>query len=158
MSQETRKRFAWLAVIIWTLLIFSFSIRPLDESSQQSTRVRERLLPVIEAVEEALGMDLIPDDNLHWIVRKMAHFTLFMVLGGLVFRAGRISGRPSGRALLAALLWVVLTAALDETIQTFIPGRSGELRDVVIDTAGGMMGMGVMLLFQRCSGHRKKVV
>ena len=152
MSQHTGKRLAWALVILWTCFIFSFSMQPLEESSRQSSRMQERLEPVVEAIESALGMDLIPDENLHRVVRKAAHFTLFLILGVLVLRAGRISGWSRQRALRTALLWVILTACMDETLQTFIPGRSGEVRDVIIDTVGGLMGMGMLLLFYQSRG------
>ena len=44
---------------------------------------------------------------------------------------------------LILLFLCLLTALTDETIQLFVPGRSGELRDVWIDFAGGVLGCGV---------------
>lgn len=46
-----------------------------------------------------------------------------------------------------ALLICVLYAISDEVHQKFIPGRSGEVRDVIIDTAGASVGISVYLLF-----------
>lgn len=63
------------------------------------------------------------------------HATEYAILDGLLFRWLRIRLIPT-RALAAALLFCVLFAASDEWHQTFIPGRDGNLRDVLIDSAG----------------------
>lgn len=68
-------------------------------------------------------------------VRKLGHFGGYAVLGAL---AARAAGRP-GAALAIGLLY----AAADEWHQTFVPGRSGQLSDVLLDTAGTAAGLWV---------------
>ena len=71
------------------------------------------------------------------LLRKIAHFTEFAALGMCLawlhgmLQMGKI--RP--------FFWGVLAAALDETIQRFIPDRGPSIRDVCIDSAGVLMGM-----------------
>ena len=70
------------------------------------------------------------------LVRKLAHFTEFAVLGLL---AGMLFGGRC-RHLLAGLLFSAITALCDETIQLFAAGRSGRIQDVRLDIAGVSAG------------------
>lgn len=65
-------------------------------------------------------------------VRKLAHLGEYAVLGAL---AGRAAGRP-----LPALALGAAYAATDEWHQTFVPGRSGQAADVLLDSAGAAAG------------------
>jgi len=67
------------------------------------------------------------------LVRKLAHFTEYAVLGALLWLDWRLLGRDG---LLLPLGAGLLFAAGDELLQTFIPGRSGELLDVLLDFSG----------------------
>ena len=78
-------------------------------------------------------------------VRKLAHFTLFAVLGLLTFAAFSMD-LPPRRAFPAALGLGGTRAVLDEVHQSFVPGRSCELRDMGIDFAGVFLGAAFLLL------------
>ena len=73
------------------------------------------------------------------LLRKAAHFVLFMVFGVLL--SGALCGdkMPLGWILLLALM----AACADETIQSFSAGRSSELKDVWLDFCGSGIGVGV---------------
>ena len=75
---------------------------------------------------------------LTFIVRKIAHFTEYALLLGLWFRALR-TRLTLDRAL--AWSWVICVgyAATDEFHQTFVHGRVGIWRDVVIDACGALV-------------------
>ena len=45
------------------------------------------------------------------------------------------------KAIIIAFLGTFLYACSDEFHQLFIPGRSGEFRDVMIDSTGGIIGI-----------------
>ncbi|AIE85699.1 hypothetical protein OP10G_2331 [Fimbriimonas ginsengisoli Gsoil 348] len=70
-----------------------------------------------------------------WLPVKGWHATEFAVLYALL--------RYSGRNREAALLLVTLGAALDEFHQTFVEGRTGTARDVLIDVGGALAAVGV---------------
>lgn len=74
---------------------------------------------------------------LSFFVRKAAHMFLYFVLMGLLLLAMHgMSRRFCLKAGFALGLCGIL-AAVDEIHQRFVPGRSGELRDVVVDLVGG---------------------
>ena len=67
------------------------------------------------------------------VLRKIAHAAEFAVLGGLLLRALRHE--------LPALALGVAYAASDELHQHFVPGRTGAVLDVAIDTVGVVFGL-----------------
>ncbi len=79
--------------------------------------------------------------NLAFFIRKMAHFTLFFLLGGFLgafFSTFRL--KPWLQLLLGALSGT-LYAVLDELHQALVPYRSFELFDIVVDAAGVFVGV-----------------
>jgi VanZ family protein len=88
-------------------------------------------------------------DRLIFCIRKCAHVGEYAVLAVLVWLALRGAGRiaPKGwvnRHAITAMAIVVLYAATDELHQTIVPTRIGTPVDVLIDTAGGLLGLGVV--------------
>src|SRR5882724_3914461 len=71
-----------------------------------------------------------------FILRKLAHLTVFAVLTVLLFRAVRLHVARPTHAWLLAMLVATLYACSDEWHQTFVPGRDGTVRDIVIDSLG----------------------
>ena len=83
----------------------------------------------------------VPDAG-HGLLRKLAHFTEFACLGGLLTWLFAMVQRPKALALLCGFL----VASADETIQRFVPERGPSLRDVLIDTAGVTAGILLLLV------------
>lgn len=148
------KKWVWTVVLIlYAGFIFHNSLAPADESSRQSGGVLQMILQVVQWV----GMDG------GWItehlVRKTAHFaeyTVFGILLGITLRqypAAKIMRRILG-------CWIgIMMPLVDETLQLFTEGRSGQISDVWLDAAGVFTGFlligGADWLFQR-KGRRRK--
>lgn len=129
----------WLGVCIAlgvvTLLIWGNSMRTSTQSAQQSGSLLAFLTPWLTA----LG---IQPEGFHSILRKLAHFSEYGLLGVLwTMELWLGPHREKRRGAMERLSFCMLTAFLDETIQLFVPGRSGEIRDVWIDTAGAWTGI-----------------
>lgn len=92
---------------------------------------------------------LFPDTSaetlatIHFITRKVAHFTEYAILGFLAARAFRTSPSPaiSRRWFLISAALVVGFALLDEYHQSFVPNRTGTIYDSFIDMAGGLTAL-----------------
>lgn len=82
-------------------------------------------------------------NRLHHMLRKNAHFIAYLILGILVMNALRSSREYGYQSIALALLICALYAISDEIHQIYVPGRSGELRDVMIDSVGASVGIGV---------------
>lgn len=78
---------------------------------------------------------------------KVAHFTMYGVLGFLLARGWSATGRP--RWWPVPLLLALLLGVADEMRQLSVPGRSGEAADWIADTAGASLGMYVALRMAR---------
>ena len=86
--------------------------------------------------------------TIHFLIRKLAHFTEYAILGWLAARAFRTSPRPAIRErwfLISAAL-IVTYALLDEYHQSFVPTRTGTVYDSLIDIAGGLAALLVIRL------------
>lgn len=130
-----------LLVLGWMGCIFYLSHQPASESSKLSTGVMEILLQLVQAVYPFQ----FEVSTFHLFVRKGAHFFAYFVLGILIYRALWGRGQRFSMALLIAFVY----ALSDEFHQLFIPGRSGELGDVFLDSAGAATGILIYLLLLR---------
>lgn len=147
------KKLAWIAAVGWMSLIFILSHQPASVSSGFSSGITEFLLGLI--------VDLFPEsdahvEEFHTLVRKNAHFIAYLILGVLLVNALGRWRHIRGQALVAAFAIAVLYAASDEFHQLFIEGRSGEVRDVLIDSAGAATGIFVYWLAARVLNKRKR--
>ena len=133
---------SYTAVILWMALIFCFSHQPANESNELSTGITEVIVTAVEKV--APHSDFIIG-NLNHLVRKYAHFLIYLVLGVLLIHSLRLRGVGRYKGMGLALFICVLYAISDEVHQLFVPGRGAQLRDVLIDSAGAFVGIGVYM-------------
>ena len=124
MQEQNQRTSPWIftfALIGCIVFIFSNSLQIADVSEGASGRV----LGILQGILRHLGLPGAADRLTMHIVRKLAHFCEYLLegfLGGL------------------------LTALTDETIQLFVPGRSGQVTDIWIDFSGVMTGLLVGLI------------
>lgn len=76
-----------------------------------------------------------------FFVRKLAHLTIFALLGMATRLAIGYKSKSRLTGMIIALLICGLYALLDEWHQVYIPGRSAQLIDVVIDMIGASFGI-----------------
>ena len=150
-----KKIILWMLVILWAAVIFSFSAQPAtqsDKSSMSFTKKIVRILDVTNSLSEK-ELDTIAD-NLNHFVRKGAHFCAYALLSVLIYVLLKEYGFKTTHAMIFAVSLSGLYACSDEFHQTFVPGRSGEMRDVGIDTLGAFSGV---LFFYLCSYVIKRI-
>ncbi|WKA57732.1 VanZ family protein [Planococcus shenhongbingii] len=132
------KMLSWTLVALWMALIFSLSHQPASQSSEMSSDITEAILSAVEKAVPDLEGNM---DSAEHIVRKNAHFIIYLILGALTVNALRTSGTRHNRRTVFAIGICVLYAMSDEFHQLYVPGRSGELRDVWIDSSGAAAGV-----------------
>lgn len=146
-SRRTRAA-ALLPAMVWYGVIWRFSAQTAVVSGDLSDRLLYRLMelwsPAFAASPETIRTAAV--ELLSFFERKAAHMFLYFVLGLLAYFAAccffrRLASRAGAAALLCALL-----ASLDEYHQTMVPGRSGELRDVLVDLCGAGLALGFLVL------------
>ena len=131
-----------LALIGCIAFIFSNSMKIASVSSVSSGRV----LQLLQAVLRRLGMPGLAQRLTMHIVRKLAHFCEYLLEGFLLMLCLRVYTRHFFKHVSWPMLGGLLTALTDETIQLFVPGRSGQVTDIWIDFSGVMTGLLVGLI------------
>ena len=141
-----KKRFLFpvIGLLCWIIFIFTRSLQPANLSTMESQWV----LDLIQAI--------LPFDVSMHFVRKAAHFIEFAVLGCLARLAfgTRFQGWLS--SFLFAVITGVVVALCDETIQLFVSGRTGQIQDIWLDTAGAFMGAVIPAVIHRFFLNRPK--
>lgn len=144
-----------IIVLICMLTIFMFSSDNDVESNKKSDGV------IINAYKIFLGKNLSKKEQKYYIekyvtyVRKTAHFLIYLILGLSIISLIKEYREVDTKAIIIALMISVIYAASDELHQTFIPGRSGEIRDIIIDSLGSLTGIYIYYLYNKI--RRKKV-
>ncbi len=127
-------------VLLWMMVIFSFSAKNGSSSSGMSRKVITTAVETFTEIEdETPEMDKVVK-ILSFPVRKGAHFFLYFVLGMLVFYALHLWGIKK-RVILYAFFICALYAASDEWHQTFVATRSGEVKDVLLDSFASLLAI-----------------
>lgn len=123
------------------LFIFSNSFHNAAESSTQSGNVVEFLQNLLNAA----GITISVSEH---IIRKLAHFVEYTILGILLAVTLRQFTNRNGTALFVPLFTGLATAVADEFIQLFV-GRGSQVQDVVLDFSGVMTGffMSILCIF-----------
>ena len=130
-----RLRICITFLLLNVLFIWGNSLLPGSVSGAISHWVRDALARI-------LGIELSHSESGHGLLRKLAHFTEFACLGALWTWLFGMIQKPALLALPSAFL----VAGIDETIQRFVPDRGPSFRDVLIDTSGALLGIGLLFL------------
>lgn len=135
-----------VCIIVNCVVIFNFSSEKSEKSNKTSSRVVER---IIESNPKTKNLSKKEKEKkmeeLVFPIRKMAHFTVYMVLGMLLYLYMKTYEWKDIKQILLSLILAFLYACSDEIHQRFVSGRSGEFRDVCIDSCGALFG--ILLVF-----------
>lgn len=176
-------------LILPTLLIFQMCFIFImssfghNSSDAQSNLFVDFIAQNFPHVRHGLENNLISLSTLIFLVRKTAHFTEYAILGSLFFLnlrnwlklnnplteksklqttktfAKKAPLDPLKYALAMSVLLSFLYACTDEIHQIFVPGRSAQFRDILIDTLGASFGCllihALLTLFTKLKSNSK---
>lgn len=120
-----------LSLILWMGVIITFTLQSGEASGNLSGMLTAKLLGIIEYSN--LSIDF---ETLHWIIRKAAHVSEYVVFGLLAFYACKPYTLSFKKQVILVFLLGVMFAGFDEYLQTHIPNRAGQITDVIIDSLG----------------------
>ena len=151
---DTRKDAAkaWIAAVLWLILIAIESTDWL--SSANTSRI---LFPILHFLT---NVDPVRFEVWNYYIRKAGHVVGYFGLSVLLFRAWRATLQLPNAAAWAwrwaatAFVMSSAIAAADEWHQTFIPSRTGTLRDVALDSAAALAGQFLVYGWLSRSAHR----
>lgn len=132
--------------LAWIFVIFSFSLQNGSISSLQSGVITKYIHSLLSNININLELKL-----LSLIIRKLAHFTEFFILGCLVRKSSLDLNRKD------LLLYIFLIPILDEFIQSFIPDRVMSVIDMGIDSLGILSGIIIITLIHTLLKSHNKV-
>jgi VanZ family protein len=151
-SMETAKRRGgvWI-VLLWPLLIFVTSCFYIDSAT--FIRLMQQLSDS-PAYREGFarfwnGYGLLVVKGWH-----ATEYAILVVVGAAMLRRWQ-RGR-AGKAIQSAFAFAILYAATDEWHQTFVPGRHGSLRDVLIDSMGALLAAVCLSAWERRKHRRRR--
>ena len=143
LPQKGRIALAWGIVAAVAVAIFCFSAQNAEESGEVSGSLSMNLYSIYTRLFGlpciAGGSDLVL--QIEHILRKLAHMSIYLVLGFFVANAFVRSGCRLRTAMFAAVAVTFLYGVTDEFHQLFVPGRSCQFSDMLIDGTGGAIGV-----------------
>lgn len=111
-------------------LIFLMSSFDATESANQSNFI-------VNIITNIFKIENI--EVLSFIIRKLAHFTEYLILGFLTINM--LNKNDISKKHLISILICFIYATSDEIHQLFVPGRVCQLRDILIDSIGSITGV-----------------
>lgn len=137
-------------ILIWMMTVFIFSNEKATESKVTSRKVT---IAIVQAIS---GKDISDNEKLlvsvDKIVRKLAHYTLYTVGGVLIISFAYTMDKTQKEKILYSLAFGICFVITDEVHQLFVPGRTGRLLDVGIDTLGIITGILIFLIIKKIIG------
>ena len=137
------------------LVIFLFSNQTASKSQSASDKVASDIVDVVEVVtkndiKESKKESII--ENTRFIVRKTAHFTLYFILGIIVYLL--LTSYNVKMPILYSILFCLLYACSDEIHQLFSSGRTAKVMDVCIDTFGSSVAIIIFSTITKLLKHK----
>lgn len=133
-----KKYFNIVILILCMIFIFIMSNSSAIESSDQSGIITTLLNKILK---------LENVDLLEFIIRKLAHLLEYIILGILMINC--LKDYNIKNIIFLSILFCFIYACTDEVHQLFIPGRSGKIDDVLLDTLGSIIGVVFYKLFYK---------
>ena len=128
-------------------IIFGFSSQDSEKSSGISRKVTEIITNPIKSIQEKPKQEREKIlDEIESIVRKLAHFSIYTVVGVLLMALLSTYQLKEMNRVSISLILGVIYASSDEIHQCFTPGRGPAITDVIIDTLGVLLGILLVML------------
>lgn len=144
------KIFKLFLVLLCMISIFLFSQDNAEESSNKSNQ----LILFVTGIVTHNHLTKEKEDHIIELtvtfVRKMAHFTIYFILGFLTISYFKESYPITWKMMFYTFLFCFFYACSDEVHQLFVPGRSGNIIDVGIDSFGSYLGILFYYLYLKC--------
>lgn len=149
-----KRWYRWcLILVLYVLFIYSNSMKPDSISSLESGEVLHTLrMFCLKIGIPAAGLT-------EHLIRKAAHFTEYTLLGLLLYRNGVLCPWKPEVKRFSTVILGFLIPFIDETIQLFVKGRSGQISDVWLDMSGICFGLivGTGLVWAGKRRHNEKL-
>lgn len=127
-------------LILWMIVIFMFSSEDATNSQNTSDKVTKTTINVVSSITKNEVSDSKKENitiNTRFIVRKMAHFTLYFILGIFTYLTLSSYGIDKN-IIIYSVIFCLIYSISDEIHQVFSDGRTFKVLDILIDTIGSI--------------------
>ncbi|CDO03276.1 putative integral membrane protein [Oceanobacillus picturae] len=160
-----KKHIFWLLPICWMGIIFYSSHQPYENQDVKpllNNFINVSFLePYLNWLSFTYHESVVSVEQLgvagfiEFFIRKGAHVSVFFVLCLLFYVAFRKAGKQKhSKALIFSLFLTVIYAISDEIHQGFTPNRTPYVGDVILDSFGALLAVGLLVLFLKRKGRR----
>ena len=146
---KNEKKLKIVGIVIFTFIIacmiaiFMFSSQNNTNTNDLSKKVTGKIARFIffdyDKMSVQTKIEIISE--LNKFVRKLAHFTMYFMLGFCLFTGSLLFKLKNRYRFLVAMATSVVYAISDEVHQLFVSGRTAQVRDVIIDSCGTLLGV-----------------
>lgn len=144
---KIKKTICIMLVIIWMSTMFLFSNQQGTGSSSTSKKVSQIIVNIIDINKQYSDTEkeeII--EVIEPIIRKLAHYTFYAIGGILIANCVYQFCSEEKCVIVVSAIIGIVYATSDEIHQLMIPGRSGSIKDVIIDSIGILTGIAFLLL------------
>ena len=139
-----KKTIKLILLISWMFLIYYMSSLNSDISSNQSGFI-------VNFISGLLNLNNI--DLITYVIRKLAHVFEYLIL--YILLSINIKELKLKNYEIISFILTIVYSFTDEVHQLFIPGRAGQLQDILIDLIGIMLGYISYILYLRYIKNKK---
>jgi len=142
-----------IIAIICCIIIFSFSAVPATGSTKQSKGLTYTIIKVLNGnklTEKELAK---LTKRVNPVIRKIAHFSIYMILAIFTYMfieelniKSKSEKERLRKNIIYTCIFCIIYAIFDEIHQIYVPGRTGKVIDVIIDTLGACTGITIILI------------
>lgn len=131
----------FLLCVIWLGIIFYNGTRQ-GEISQRSSKQVVKIVCMFMNIPSATSNRIsIKFSDVNYYVRKNAHFFQYLILSILLCTVVKQIKLHKSSEIFLLLFLLLLFPVMDEFIQKFIPERTSNIFDIILDFSGGVLGM-----------------
>lgn len=131
-------------LLIWLTIIFLFS----NQNGVSSRNTSKAFIDKIIDISSSFSKKQLSKEKkerivkkYHPVVRKLAHFTIYFILGIITYSFLGIYFKNEQKQVVISLIFCFIYACSDEIHQLLLIGRTFQLKDIVIDTVGSGIGI-----------------
>lgn len=136
-----------ILLVIVFINIFGFSSQNSEQSGNLSRTITLKITQNIKTIQNLENGQKEQTLNIiETVIRKVAHFSEYTIVGILLMSLISTYNLRQKNRFLISIGIGFLYACSDEFHQLFVPGRSAQFTDVLIDTAGVCMGCFIIYL------------
>ena len=143
-----------LLCVIWLGIIFYNGTRQGEISQKSSKEVVKVVSMFVNIPLEKVDLPSTKLKSLNYYVRKNGHFFEYLILSILLCAVVRQFKLYKSSEIFLLLFFLLLFPVLDEFVQKYIPGRTSNTFDIIIDFSGGVLGMVISRISYKL--HKKK--